>query len=184
MLAPGSANVNGVVFDRGFTNALQTMYTTAMANPVHALNGQITDVAYSSEFSIEVGTLMNVKNPDLLLMLTHPLANTGVVVVQGDPQDGWTLVSWDGVPVPPASLPTELFVDVRDLIMAPQFAAYNGWEALLSGDPAAIVNSVRDGFDQVGNAALNFPGAVTHDLVGAAGGVSGGPNPIIDVAKL
>ncbi|MDT5145484.1 MAG: hypothetical protein QOC58_129, partial [Mycobacterium sp.] len=55
MLAPGSANVNGVVFDQGFTNALQTMYATAMANPVHALNGQITDVAYSSEFSIEVG---------------------------------------------------------------------------------------------------------------------------------
>ena len=34
----------------------------------------------------------------------------GTVVVQGDPQDGWTMVSWDGMPVPAASLPTELFV--------------------------------------------------------------------------
>jgi hypothetical protein len=117
-------------------------------------------------------------------MLTHPLPNTGVVVVQGNPQDGWTLVSWDGVPVPPANLPTQLFVDVRDLIMAPQFAAYDGWEALLTGDPGAIVTAARNGFDQVGNAVLDFPGAVTHDVVGALGGAGGASDPIIDVAKL
>jgi hypothetical protein len=130
MLAPG-AHLNGVIFDQGFTNALRTMYGSAMTNPVVAANGKITDVAFSSEFAIEVGTMMNVKNPDPLLMLTHPLPNTGVVVVQGDPQQGWTLVSWDGIPVPPASLPTRLFVDVRDLITAPQFAAYDTWEDLV-----------------------------------------------------
>jgi broad specificity phosphatase PhoE len=157
MLAPGSTHVNGVVFDRGFTDALQTMYGNALANPVVASNGKITDIAFSSEFTIEIGTLMNVKNPDLLLMLTHPLPNTGVVVVQGDPQDGWTLVSWNGIPVPPASLPTELFVDVRDLIMAPQFAAYNIWEALLTGDPTTIVNAIRDGAGEVGSAMVHFP---------------------------
>ncbi|WP_156685659.1 PE domain-containing protein [Mycobacterium sp. Marseille-P9652] len=184
MLIPGSAHFNGVVFDRGFTSALQTMYSQAMANPVVAGNGQITDVAYASEFSIEVGTLMNVNNPDPLLMLTHPLPNTGVVVVQGNPQNGWTMTSWDGVPVPPANLPTELFVDVRNLITAPQFAAYDGWQALLTGDPVTIVNSFGDGANQVANAALNFPGAVTHDVVGALGGATGSSNPIIDVAKL
>jgi hypothetical protein len=172
MLAPGSAHFNGLVFDRGFTDALQSMYATAMANPVHAANGQITDIAYSSEFTIEVGTMMNVKNPDLLLMLTHPLNNTGTVVVQGDPQDGWTLVNWDGVPVPPASLPTKLFVDVRDLITAPQFAAFNGFEALLTGDPATIANAVLDGTGQVGAAPVRFPFAVTRDLVDAVGGAS------------
>jgi PE family/Histidine phosphatase superfamily (branch 1) len=172
MLAPGSAHVNGVVFDQGFTNALQTMYATAMANPVHAANGQITDVAYSSEFAIEVGTMMNVKNPDLLLMFTHPLNNTGTVVVQGDPQDGWTLVNWDGIPVPPASLPTKLFVDVRDLITAPQFAAYNGWEALLTGDPTTIANAALDGLGEVGAATAGFPFAVSRDLVHAVAGTS------------
>ncbi len=184
MLTPGSVDFNGVVFDRSFTSALQTMYSTAMANPVVGPNGQITDVAYSSEFAIEVGTLMNVNNPDPLLMLTHPLPNTGVVVVQGNPQDGWTMVSWDGVPVPPANLPTELFVDVRNLITAPQFAAYDAWQALLTGNPVTIVNSFSDGVDQVTNAALNFPGAVTHDFVGALGGATGSSNPIVDVAKL
>ncbi|MEE6178862.1 PE domain-containing protein [Mycobacterium sp. 050134] len=185
MLTPGSVQFNGVVFDQGFTNALQTMYSTAMANPVVAQTGHITDVAFSSEFAIEVGTLMNVKNPDLLLMLTHPLSNTGVVVVQGDPQDGWNLVSWDGVPVAPASLPTQLFVDVRDLVMAPQFAAYSSWQSLFTGDPTAIASSIRNGVDGVGNAALNFPGAVTRDLIGALGaGPSVSAHPIIDVAVL
>ncbi|MGO8770509.1 MAG: PE domain-containing protein [Mycobacterium sp.] len=183
MLAPGSGLFSGLAFDQGFTNALQTMYAGALAHPVLAANGQITDVAYSSEFAIEVGTLMNVKNPDLLLMLTHPLTNTGIVVVQGDPRDGWNLVSWDGVPVPPASLPTELFVDVRDLVMAPQLAAYNGWEALLTGNPTTIVNSIATGVDQVGTATAHFPVAVTQDVVDALGGSpADSSNPIINVS--
>jgi PE family/Histidine phosphatase superfamily (branch 1) len=173
MLAPGSVHMNGVVFDQGFTAALQTMYGQALANPVVGSNGNVNEVAFSSEFAIEVGTMMNVKNPDPLLMLTHPLPNTAVVVVQGDPQDGWTLVSWDGVPVPPASLPTELFVDVRDLIMAPQFAAYNVWEALPTGDPTTIVNAIGDGVDEVATATVGFPFAVTRDLVDAVGGSLG-----------
>jgi hypothetical protein len=172
MLAPGSPHINGVVFDQAFTGALQTMYGNALANPVVATNGKITDVAFSSEFAIEVGTMMNVKNPDPLLMLTDPLPNNGVVVVQGDPQDGWTLVSWNGMPVPPASLPTELFVDVRDLIMAPQFATYNIWESLHTGDPTTIVNAIRDGVDEVGTATVHFPLAVTQDLVDAVRGSS------------
>ncbi len=185
MLFPGAGLFSGMAFDQGFVNALQTMYTGALAHPVLAANGQITDVAYSSEFAIEVGTLMNVKNPDLLLMLTHPLTNTGIVVVQGDPQDGWNLVSWDGVPVPPASLPTELFVDVRDVVMAPQLAAYNAFESLLTGDPTTIASSIAGGVGQVGTATAHFPVAVTQDIVDALGG---GPadalNPIINVSKL
>jgi broad specificity phosphatase PhoE len=167
MLAPGSAHINGVVFDQGFTNALQTMYGGAMANPVVAGNGKITDVAFSSEFAIEVGTLMNVNNPDPLLMFTHPLPNTGTVVVQGSPQGGWTMVSWDGIPVPPASLPTKLFVDVRDLITAPQFAAWNSWAALGTGDPTTIVDAVQSGLDEVAVATIRFPFALTGDLVHA-----------------
>ena len=169
MLAPGSTDVNGVVFGEGFNSALQTMYSTAMANPVVSANGHITDVAYSSELSIEVGTLMTVNNPDPLLMLTHPLPNTGVVVVEGSPQSGWTMVSWDGTPVPPANLPTELFVDVRNLITPPQFAAWDIGTSFLTGDPATIVNAIRDGANEVGAATFHFPFAVTQDLVDAVG---------------
>ena len=167
MLAPFSTDPNGVVFGQGFGNALQTMYNTALSNPVVAANGHITDVAYSSALAIETGTLMNVNNPDPLLMFTHSLPNTGVVVVQGSPQTGWTLESWDGIPVPKASLPTQLFVDVRDLITAPQIATWDIGASLLTGDPATIVNSVRDGVDEVVGATVRFPFAVTQSLVDA-----------------
>ena len=167
MLIPSSTNPNGLAFYQGFNNALETMYDTAMANPVVAANGQITDVAYSSELAIEVGTLVSVNNPEPLLMLTHPLPNTGVVVVDGSPQGGWTMESWDGTPVPPASLPTSLFVDVRNLITAPQFASYDILQAALTGNPATIVNAVRYGVVEVGTAAIEFPFAVAQSLTDA-----------------
>jgi len=167
MLAPGSTNPNGVVFYNGFHSALETMDNTAMANPVVAANGQITDVAFSSELAIEAGTLMSVNNPEPLLIFTHPLPNTGVVVMDGSPQGGWTMESWDGTPVPPASLPTSLFVDVRDLIEAPQFASYDLWQALLTGNPATIVNAVRYGVADVGTATIGFPFAVAQSLIDA-----------------
>jgi broad specificity phosphatase PhoE len=170
MLAPGATMFNGVAFDHGFTGALQTMYNTALANPVVAANGKITDVAFSSAFTIEVGTLMNVNNPDPFLMLTHPLPNTGTVVVSGNPTDGWTLVSWDGVPVPKASLPTQLFVDVRDLITAPQFAAYDILTALPTGNPATILNAIGTGVDQVVTATALFPLHVVEDVAHAVTG--------------
>ena len=59
------------------------------------------DESFSSEFAIGVGTMMSVKNPDPLLLLFDPLPNAGVVVIQGNPRDGWTLVSWNGKPVWP-----------------------------------------------------------------------------------
>lgn len=168
MLAPGSTDVNGIVFNRAFTGAVQTIYDASLANPVVAADGNITSVAYSSAFTIGVGTMMNVDNPHPLLLLTHPVPNTGAVVVQGNP-DGWTLVSWDGIPVGPASLPTALFVDVRELITAPQYAAYDIWESLFTGDPAAVINAVRDGADEVGAAVVQFPHAVADDVIDATG---------------
>lgn len=169
MLAPGSTDVNGVVFDQSFIDALQTMYDAALTDPVVAADGKITDVAFSSAFATEIGTMMNVNNPDPLLLLTDPLPNTGTVVISGDPAAGWMLVSWNGEPVPPASLPTELFVDVRNLIEAPQFAAYNIFEALLTGDPTTIVNAIQGGVGEVFTATVNFPIAVIQDLLDAVG---------------
>lgn len=119
MLAPGSADANGFEFHKRyngalqtmygnagtdvsrFNDSLQTMYGNAIANPVRAAGGMITEVAFSSEFAIGVGTMMSVKNPDPLLLLFDPLPNAGTVVIQGNPHDGWRLVSWNGKPVWP-----------------------------------------------------------------------------------
>lgn len=116
MLAPGSADPNGFEFHRRFNGALQTvyghaatdagrfndmlttMYGSALANPVRASDGRIREVAFSSEFDIGIGTMTNVRNPEQLLLLFDPLPNTGIVEIEGNPHDGWTLVSWNGRP--------------------------------------------------------------------------------------
>jgi len=173
---PGSTDPNGMAFDESFSAAVQAIYDNTVS--VASVNGNPTDVAFSSEGAIATWTLMNVNNPDFLLVLTQwldtgqLLPNTGIVAVEGDPQDGWTLVSWNGEPVPPASLPTELFVDARDLIEAPQLAGYNIHEALLTGDPTTIVNAIQEGVDNVGTATLHFPVAVISDIVDAVLGTS------------
>ncbi len=121
-------------------------------------------------------TLMNVKNPDFtvlfeeLLKTQNFVPNTGQIVVQGDPTDGWTLVSFDGQDVPQTpDLLTGLFVDYRDLVLAPQFAAYNIYEAILGGDPTTISTAFQTGFDQVSAAITQFPQAVIDTLTDSAG---------------
>lgn len=161
MLAPFSTNPTGLNFAAGFNHAVQTMYNVAAADPSHAV------VAYSSALTIETGTMMMVDNPNPLFLIQHTLPNTGTVVVQGSPGTGWTMVSYDGTPVGPASLPTQLFVDVRNFVTAPQYAGYDIGSSLFTFDPATIVNSVRDGVREVTSATVHFPFAIAETLLGA-----------------
>ncbi|MFZ3270931.1 MAG: hypothetical protein WA622_23055 [Mycobacterium sp.] len=120
---------------------------------------------------------MNVKNPDFSVLLQDLektgglLSNAGQVVVQGDPTDGWTLVSYDGVAIPQdPGLGTELFVDFRDLFEAPQFAGYDIYEALLTGNSATIDTAIQTGISQVDTALSQFPVEVFDQIVAAFGG--------------
>jgi hypothetical protein len=162
LLAPG-ANLNGVTFYQGFNSALETMYSST----VNISPGPITDVAFSSQFTMQLGTQMTVRNPDPLLMITHQLPNVGEVVIQGNPQDGWTLVSWDGVSVQPHSLPLLLVGTTRDLVMAPQFALDSILRSFGTGDPRAITSAIGTGVGDVVTATLNYPIGVVWDVVEA-----------------
>jgi broad specificity phosphatase PhoE len=84
---PGS--VDGNEFDARFDEAVDTIYRSGERQPV----------VYSHGAAISMWTMMNVHNPPLELVQTHPLPNTGVVVVRGNPQDGWTLLDWNGTKV-------------------------------------------------------------------------------------
>lgn len=180
--APGSHDTNGVVFDARFTDAIDTMYNAALANPVVSANGQITDVAFNSEASIFVWVMMNVKNPDLPFFIhriieshtvpnglsTVLLPNTGIVQIEGNPTDGWTLTSWDGEAIPQdPGLLSSLFVDVRDVALPAQTALWNIMEAVLTSDSTTIMDAVRTGFDQVGSALAQFPESVFNSFVDA-----------------
>ncbi|OBF61459.1 histidine phosphatase family protein [Mycobacterium sp. 852002-53434_SCH5985345] len=82
---PGS--VSGKQFNEGFTAAMQKVYNSGQHNPV----------VFSHKFAIEYWTLMNTKNAKDTLLTSHPLPNTGRVVITGNPMTGWTLVEWDGI---------------------------------------------------------------------------------------
>ena len=163
---------NGIAFDESFSGAVQYIYDGSVGSDT----GNITDAVFSHEGAIAIWTLMNVNNPDFALVLQEFLDTgellpyTGQVVVDGSPGD-WTLVSWDGTPVPQdLGLPTDLFVDWRDLITAPQFAGYDIYEALLSGNSATIETAIQTGVSQIDTALTQFPVAVLDDIVSAFGG--------------
>ena len=167
----GDPSVNGVTFDQDFGGAVQDIYTTTAS-----ASGTANDVAFSSEGAIAVWTLMNVNNPDFSVLLQEVeqtegfLPNTGQVVIEGQPGD-WTLVSYNGVDVPQdPGLGTELFVDFRNLIEAPQFAGYDIYEALLTGNSATIDAALQTGLSQVDAALSQFPVDVFDQIVAALGG--------------
>ena len=167
----GDPSVNGITFDESFGGAVQTIYDNTVSG-----GPSLTDVAFSSEGAMTAWTLMNVNNPDFSVFLQQLLTtgqlvpNTGQIVVDGSPGD-WTLVSVDGTAVPQnPGLPTELFVDFRNLIEAPQFAGYDIYEALLTGNSTTIDAALQTGLSQVDTALTQFPVEVFDDIGAALGG--------------
>ncbi|MDT5020035.1 MAG: hypothetical protein QOI33_559, partial [Mycobacterium sp.] len=115
-------------------------------------------------------------NPDFSILLNELvnnhgfLSNGGQVIIDGSPGD-WTLVSYDGVAVPQdPGLGTELFVDFRNLLEAPQFAGYDIYEALLTGNSATVDTALQAGITQIDSALSQFPVEVFDQLVAAFGG--------------
>jgi broad specificity phosphatase PhoE len=169
----GSSDANGMVFEDRVNGAIQTIYNTSVTHD------DSTDAVFSHEGTIAIWTLMNVKNPDFQMVLEELLKTgqllpyTGTVEVQGDPTDGWTLVDWDGQPVPQdPGLATDLFVDARDLITPPQMAAYDIWEAVTTGNPTTITDAIQNGVSEVSAATTQFPQAVIDDIVDALHGAT------------
>ena len=82
---PGS--VSGKEFNDRFTAAVNKVYNSNHSKPV----------VFSHKYAIEYWTLLNTRNAKDSLATTHPLPNTGRVVITGSPTNGWTLVDWDGI---------------------------------------------------------------------------------------
>lgn len=81
---PGS--IDGNEFDARFDEAVDAIYRSGEQQPV----------AYSHGAALAMWTMMNVRNPPVEFVKSHPLPNTGQVVVRGNPKDGWTLLDWNG----------------------------------------------------------------------------------------
>jgi Histidine phosphatase superfamily (branch 1) len=168
----GDPSVNGITFDESFSNAVQTIYDSTVGSG----SGTPVDAAFSSEGAMAVWTMLNVNNPDFSVLLQELLTNeqflpnVGQIVVDGSPGN-WTLVSYDGTAVPQdPGLPTELFVDYRNLLEAPQFAGYDIDQALLTGNSATIDAALQTGINQVDTALAQFPVEVWNNILGALTG--------------
>jgi broad specificity phosphatase PhoE len=151
---PILGGADGNAFDARVDGALKQIQDSGAEHPV----------VFSHGATIMFWTLMNVDNPDLGLLLRHPLDNTDVVVVDGNAEDGWTLKSWAGRPVGPATFGTKLFVDVRDLVVAPQTGVYNVVKALRTGDIGKIATAIRDGVATIVTAPVKFAVSVARDI--------------------
>lgn len=169
---PGGVPSDGVMLDQDFTQAVDIMYANS-ANGIVSDDGNIHEIGFNNDASISVWTLLNVKNPDLLYFIPaifqqissgsskQLLDFGGIVELNGNPTDGWTLDSWNGIAMPSFPDPlTELFVVARNLILPPQELVYNVVKAVLTGDPQSVVQATVDGIEKVIQAIVRTPGEV------------------------
>ncbi|WKG02833.1 histidine phosphatase family protein [Mycolicibacterium sp. HK-90] len=154
----------GLEFNERVTNALaQVESDTEDTNG----DGEIDAAVFSHGATIMMWTMMNVDNPNLLLFAQHPLNNTETVVVEKNADGSWTLKEWAGEAVGPANYPTQMFVNVRDLIVAPQKAIYNMRIPVLSLDAQGIVTTGVQGVQDVAEAGVKFVRDSVTDTVNA-----------------
>ncbi len=168
-LTNANGDLNGIVFNDRTNTAIQKIYWDAMNRypdfTADALNPNANPLAFSHNGTITSWVLMNVGNPDFALIAANSLKNTGQAVVVGNPEDGWTLVSWGGLPVSPTpSLGTALFVTLRDYTAVWQRAAWNVEVAAQSGSAGQVIQAVGAGIGEVTAATVRLPGEIVRDV--------------------
>ncbi|MEV6840742.1 histidine phosphatase family protein [Streptomyces sp. NPDC051133] len=70
-----------------------------------AASGARTVAMVSHGAAIRVWTAARAGNVDVAFAAARPLSNTGVIVLEGSPADGWKALSWEGATVEPAGEP-------------------------------------------------------------------------------
>lgn len=134
---PGTT-LNGYGFDERVRGALQTMYD----------NGDRNVIVYSHGGTIMFWTMMNANNltttQKLQLLQTAALGNTDYVVIEGNNEDGWTLVNWNGQQFSPEpTLQAEVKLQQRTLQRQLAASANNVAEAFATRDVRTILNAVN-----------------------------------------
>jgi broad specificity phosphatase PhoE len=80
---PGS--IDGNEFDTRFDDAIDSIYKSGDSHPV----------VFSHGAAIAAWTVMHAKKASIKMMTSNPLPNTGLIVITGNPQHGWTLDQWN-----------------------------------------------------------------------------------------
>jgi hypothetical protein len=156
---PGTTE-NGYSFDARVDGALQTMYDKGDRNPV----------VFSHGGTIMFWTMMNVQNLSIMeklqLLQTAQLDNTDYVVIEGNPEDGWTLVNWNGqLFAPEPTLGAEVKLQLRTLTRQLSAATKQIFDAFATGDIAKVVTAISRGVVDATYSVVKFSRAVSAKVV-------------------
>jgi broad specificity phosphatase PhoE len=156
---PGT-DENGYTFDARVDGALQTMYD----------NGDRNAVAFAHGGTIMFWTMMNVKNltpmQKLQLLQSAQLDNTDYVVIEGNNEDGWTLVNWNGQQfAPEPTLGAEAKLQIRTLGRQLTAAAQQVAAAFATGNIRTIATAINRGLADAAFSVVKFGRAVTAKVI-------------------
>ncbi|OKH84647.1 hypothetical protein EB75_03770 [Mycobacterium sp. ST-F2] len=161
--APGSTTgLNGHQFEDRVNGALQTIYD----------NGDRNAAVFSHGGTIMIWTMMNAKNlsPEQKIMLftQHPLSNTNYVVVEGNPEDGWNLVNWNGVEIAGMQKgPIEqVLTQVRTLSRQLGGVVQDVASAFKTGDVGKILTAINHGAADALFSTAKFARAINAQVIG------------------
>lgn len=177
------ANQDALSFGGLYYDVAVVLWMLGLVNTFQIPGANITDVAYSSEASSMIWVMLNVKNPDPMALINTVIAslgnggtpalipNAGLIQVEGNPTDGWTLLSWAGQDVPenPGAL-GDIFLIWRDLALPPQVAFDHILDAAMSGDSATLAAAFSDGLANISAALEGVPDTVTNLFADLAAG--------------
>jgi len=150
---PGS--IDGNEFEARMNAALQQIYD----------NGDRNSVVFSHGGAIMFWTMMNAQNLTVAqkidLLRSFALSNTNYVVVEGNPQDGWTLVNWNGKEFSSQpSVLAEVGTQIRTLVRQLNDSAAQVFAAFSSGNLATIATALNRGFADAAYSLVKFTRAV------------------------
>jgi broad specificity phosphatase PhoE len=157
---PGTNGLNGYVFDARVDAALQTMYDNGDRNPV----------VFSHGGTIMFWTMMNVQNltpmQKLQLLQTAQLGNTDYVVIEGNPEDGWNLVNWNGQQFSPEpTLGAEVKLQYRTLSRQLAASVKEVTDAFATRDITQITTAINRGVADAALSITKFNRAVNAKVV-------------------
>lgn len=167
---PGS--INGHEFDARFDGALQTIYD----------NGDRNAVVFSHGGAIMFWTMMNAKNltmeQKLDLLKNYSLGNTDYVVIEGNAEDGWTVVNWNGQQLSAEpTLGAEVQLQLRTLQRQLAATAKQVADAFATGNPAAVIAAVIRGVGDATFSIAKFTGAVNNKVAHELGQLGAASQP-------
>lgn len=154
---PGS--IDGHEFDARMNGALQAIYDSGSRN----------SAVFSHGAAMMFWTFMNVDNltaAQKMELLRASLRNTADVVIEGNPEDGWKLVSWDGRQFSAErTLVGELQVQLRTLVRQVGAEVRSVFQAFATRDLSVIVNAVNRAAGSTAFSFIKFTRAMNADVV-------------------